>query len=420
MLRIALAFILSCLLPSNADAERRVALVIGNSAYAYAGDLANPTNDATDISNALKTRGFEVVDGLNLDKAAFDRKVRDFATALSGADVGVFFYAGHGLQVGGENYLVPVDAQGEAAALDFEMVPLALVQRVMERQSQTNIIFLDACRNNPLARNLARAMGTRSVQIGPGLAAVESGVGTLISFSTQPGNVATDGRGRNSPFAGALAKQIATSTESLGDLLIAVRNDVMKETGGKQVPWEHSALRGRVYLGDRPTQVGEVHLSKRTVQVSDLFRPEDMTIVKDFASKKEMPIPAFKIYKPGSNIPETMRRFIGVWGSDKGSTSGRAWGLIIEDVSAQGMAIGYTVFGPPQSASIQSPAAYYPAVGKITDNKLVIKGKRTEIVATLGADNRIVMTETYVNGVTGSALLKPIWQLVKAERSTQR
>ena len=202
---------------------------------------------------------------MDLDKAAFDRKVRDFATALSGADVGVFFYAGHGLQVGGENYLVPIDAQGEAAALDFEMVPLVLVQRVMERQTQTNIIFLDACRNNPLARNLARAMGTRSAQIGPGLAAVESGVGTLISFSTQPGNVATDGKGRNSPFAGALVKQIATSRQSLGDLLIAVRNDVMKETGGKQVPWEHSALRGRVYLGDRPTPGAVVHPSERSV-----------------------------------------------------------------------------------------------------------------------------------------------------------
>jgi hypothetical protein len=420
MLRVALAVVVLCLLSATADAERRVALVIGNSAYAYAGDLANPKNDATDVSSALKKRGFEVIDGLDLDKAAFDRKVRDFATALSGADVGVFFYAGHGLQVAGENYLVPIDAQGEAAALDFEMVPLVLVQRVMERQTPTNIIFLDACRNNPLARNLARAMGTRSAQIGAGLAAVESGVGTLISFSTQPGNVATDGRGRNSPFAGALAKQIATSTESLGDFLIAVRNDVMKETGGKQVPWEHSALRGRVYLGDRPTPAAIVHPSERSVQVSELFKPEDIEIVKDFASKKEMPLPAFKIYKPGANISENMRRFIGVWGSDKGSTSGRAWGLIIEDVSAQGLAIGYTFFGPPKSASIQSPAAYYPAVGKISDNKLVIKGKRTEIVATLGADNQIVMTETYVNGVTGSAILRPIWQLVTAERATKR
>jgi hypothetical protein len=128
------------------------------------------------------------------------------------------------------------------------MVRLDLVHRTMERATATNILFLDACRNNPLARNLARAMGTRSAEIGRGLAAVESGVGTLISFSTQPGNVALDGTGRNSPFAGSLVKRIATSSDDLSALLIDVRNDVRKETQGKQVPWEHSALTGRFYF----------------------------------------------------------------------------------------------------------------------------------------------------------------------------
>ncbi len=124
---------------------------------------------------------------------------------MRGAPVAVFFYAGHGLQVGGQNYLVPVDAQlVTASALDFEMVRLDLVHRAMEREASTNILFLDACRNNPLARNLARTMGTRSTAIGRGLAPVEAGVGTLVSFSTQPDNVALDGTGRNSPFAGAL------------------------------------------------------------------------------------------------------------------------------------------------------------------------------------------------------------------------
>jgi len=137
-------------------------------------------------------------------KGAFDAKVRDFAAALQGATVGVLFYAGHGLQVGGQNYLVPVDTKAEtAAALDFQMVRLDLLQRTMEREAQTNIVFLDACRDNPLARNLARTMGTRSTEVGRGLAAAESGVGTLISFSTQPGNVALDGTGRNSPYAAA-------------------------------------------------------------------------------------------------------------------------------------------------------------------------------------------------------------------------
>ena len=173
------------------QAERRVALVIGNSIYRHAGELTNPKNDAADMAAALKNVGFQVIEGFDLDKTAFDRKVREFAMALAAAEAGLFFYAGHGLQVGGQNYLVPVDAElMTAASLEFEMVRLDIVQRIMEGSTSTNILFLDACRNNPLARNLARALGTRSAEIGRGLAPVESGSGTLISFSTQPGNVA--------------------------------------------------------------------------------------------------------------------------------------------------------------------------------------------------------------------------------------
>ena len=234
---------------ADVHADQRVALVIGNSAYQHTPRLENPKNDATDMAAVLKQLGFQVIDGFDLDKTAFERKVRDFSVALRTAEVGLFFYAGHGLQVGGQNYLVPVDAKAETAdALDWEMVRLDLVQRTMERAVSTNIIFLDACRNNPLARNLARAMGTRSADIGGGLAAVESGVGTLISFSTQPGNVAQDGAGRNSPFTGALVKRIAESNDDLSALLIDVRNDVRKETQNRQVPWEHSALTGRFYF----------------------------------------------------------------------------------------------------------------------------------------------------------------------------
>ena len=239
--------------PATANAQKRVALVIGNSAYQHSPKLDNPKNDATDMAAALKKLGFVVVEGFDLDKTGFDRKVRDFATALRGAAVGVLFYAGHGLQVGGTNYLMPIDAKGESAgALDFEMVRLDLLHRTMEREAQTNIIFLDACRDNPLARDLARSLGTRSTDVGRGLAAVESGIGTLISFSTQPGNVALDGAGRNSPYAGALVRQLATANDDLSAMLIAVRNDVMKDTQRRQVPWEHSALTGRFYFGAPP------------------------------------------------------------------------------------------------------------------------------------------------------------------------
>jgi uncharacterized caspase-like protein len=236
--------------PQVAAAQKRVALVIGNAAYQFTPKLDNPRHDAGDVAAALRKLGFQVTEGFDLDKAGFDRKVRDFAGALQGAEVAVFFYAGHGLQVSGQNYLVPVDAQlANLSALDFEMVRLDLVHRTMEREVKTNILFFDACRHNPLARNLARALGTRSLEIGRGLAQVEAGAGTLISFSTQPGNVALDGTGRrNSPFSGALVRQLSQSSDDVGAILIAVRNDVMKETEKKQVPWEHSALTGRFYF----------------------------------------------------------------------------------------------------------------------------------------------------------------------------
>ena len=215
-------------------AETRVALVIGNSAYLHANKLPNPKNDAGDMAQTLKALGYKVLLGTDLDKAGMDRMIREFARALPNADAGIFFYAGHGLQVKGLNYLVPVDAKlDDTSGLDFEMVRLDLIHGTMERESRTNVIFLDACRDNPLARNLARAMGTRSTSdIGTGLAKVEFGSGTLISFSTQPGNVALDGVGRNSPFTEALVKRIKTvaATEDLSRLLIGVRNDVMAAT----------------------------------------------------------------------------------------------------------------------------------------------------------------------------------------------
>jgi hypothetical protein len=231
-------------------AENRVALIIGNSAYQHAPGLNNPRNDASDIAAAVEKLGFKVIKGIDLDKSGMDRTIRRFAQELKGAAIGIFFYAGHGLQVSGKNYLVPIDAQLKANdALDFEMIGLDVVQRIMEAASDTNLLFVDACRDNPLSRNLAQAMGTRSAAIGRGLVAQEAGAGTLISFSTQPGNVALDGTGnRNSPYAAALRKHITTSGKDLPALLIQVRREVMAATDKRQVPWEHSALTAEVVL----------------------------------------------------------------------------------------------------------------------------------------------------------------------------
>lgn len=239
------------LLTQSAAAEKRVALVIGNSAYANAPALANPVNDAADMARALTRVGFEVVLGLDLDKAHLDEKIRDFARKVEGADVALLFYAGHGLQVAGQNYLVPVDARlGRERDLDFETVNADFIIRQMEldRDAKTNIVFLDACRDNPLMRNLARSMGTRSASLARGLAPLDTGVGTFIAYSTQPGNVALDGEERNSPFTAALVRHLAEPSTDLAAVMIGVRKDVLKQTGGRQVPWDHSALTGAFYF----------------------------------------------------------------------------------------------------------------------------------------------------------------------------
>jgi uncharacterized caspase-like protein len=254
---LALAFLHVASTSTHVDARRalsavehrRVALVIGNSAYRHTPRLENPKNDAADMGLALRKLGFRVIEGFDLDKAAFDAKIGEFAAALEGAEVGVLFYAGHGMQVSGQNYLVPVDARRSAIAdLGAEMVRLDLVHQTMERAAKTNLLFFDACRDNPLARNLTRTASRQTREIGRGLAPVESGAGTLISFSTQPGNVALDGAGRNSPYSGALIRHLATSREDINAMLIAVRNDVMRQTDSRQVPWEHSALTRRYYF----------------------------------------------------------------------------------------------------------------------------------------------------------------------------
>jgi hypothetical protein len=253
-MRKSLLFSLLCTLlvlaPSQVSArESGVALVVGNSAYRHAPELRNPRNDAFDIAVVLRQLGFRVLEGLDLDKAAMDNAVRTFSEALVGVDNAVFFYAGHGLQVSEQNYLVPVDARlATPADLDSEVVRLDVVQRAMERSAKANVLFIDACRDNPLAGTLASAMGARSGDVGRGLAVSTSSLGTLISFSTQPGNVALDGDGRNSPFAAALKRHIATPGDDLSTILINVRNDVVRATAAQQVPWEHSSLWARFYF----------------------------------------------------------------------------------------------------------------------------------------------------------------------------
>jgi len=229
--------------------RRRVALVIGNGDYRSAPRLTNPTNDAADMSAALRKLGFDVVDGKNLDRRGVDDAIRTFGRKLDRADLAAFFYAGHGLQVAGKNYLVPIDARLERPGdLALDAVDVGVVLAQMEAEQRVNLIFLDACRDNPLARSLARSLGARSASVGQGLASIQSALGTMIVYATQPDNVALDGEGRNSPFTAALLKHVGDSGIDIATVIRRVRAEVVTATGQKQVPWDHSSLIGDVVL----------------------------------------------------------------------------------------------------------------------------------------------------------------------------
>ena len=227
--------------------EKRVALVVGNGAYRYVPALRNAPFDAADMTAKFKALGFEVFGGADLDRVALIKALVAFGRAAERADVAAVFYAGHGVQVNGQNYLVPVDAQVEyEAELDVSLVPLELAMQQLRRGSRINIVMLDACRDNPFAANLSRTMGTRAVgALGRGLSRVPAVSGTFVAYATQPDNVALDGEGRNSPFTTALLKHIEKPGLSISDLMIEVRNEVMQATNGKQVPWDSSSLTGR-------------------------------------------------------------------------------------------------------------------------------------------------------------------------------
>jgi hypothetical protein len=221
----------------QARSERRVALLVGNGSYA-AGPLRNAVKDVQAMKQILERLGFDVLLRENTTEKALKRAIDDFGSQLRDGGVGLFFYAGHGMQVDGRNYLIPIDVDIRTERdVDIEAVNLARVLSRMEQAgNRLNIVILDACRNNPFARSVRTS--------GRGLAAIDAPAGTLIAYATAPGSIAQDGDGENSVYTAALIKTIPTPGLKLEDVFKRVRVSVTTATRGDQVPWESSSLTG--------------------------------------------------------------------------------------------------------------------------------------------------------------------------------
>lgn len=249
--------------PALAADAKRVALVIGNSKYVNAVHLPNPANDAHLIASTLGNAGFDVIEGVDQDNAGMHRLISRFTEESYNADLAVIFFAGHGMQVDGKNYLIPVDAELTSPAyLKTRTVQIDEFMAALPPDPAVGIIILDACRDNPLARTLAAALPkTRS--LGSGLAPVEAksdGVGSgglLIAYATDPGAVSYDGNGIDSPYSLALAKHLTEPGVEIQSALTRVRGEVTEATEGRQRPWHNASLGREVFLGSPPTQAAQ-------------------------------------------------------------------------------------------------------------------------------------------------------------------
>ncbi len=239
----ALAILLALALP--AQAERRVALVIGNSQYQSVPKLPNPGNDARAVAASLKALGFDqVTTRLDLTYDQFIATLREFAREAEKADWAVVYYSGHGIEVGGVNYMIPIDAKLRTDRdVELETVDINKVLASVDAASKLRILILDACRDNPFANQIKRTVGTRSV--GRGLSRVEPGAGTLVVYAAKHGETALDGDTANSPFAASLLARIQTPNLEVRRLFDVVRDDVMESTRGQQQPFAYGSLSGR-------------------------------------------------------------------------------------------------------------------------------------------------------------------------------
>ncbi len=286
-------------------ADKRVAFVVGNAAYRNVPQLPNPAIDAKAMAAVLRNVGFEVVEGTNLTRDKMTEKLLDFGKKAEGADVAVFFYAGHGIAVNNTNYLLPVDANLKSE-MDVKLGAAINVDLTLEQtmaDAKVKLVFLDACRDNPFAARIRSARATRSVSVNSGLAEMKSGEGTLLAFATGPGQTALDGDvGNHSPFTRALISNVAKPGIEIQQAMTRVRAQVNEETNKNQLPWGHTNL------------IGEVYLNPQSPSADKPAEPADAPAATAVASAAPAPATAMEVEfwrsVKDSNKPEELNAYL--------------------------------------------------------------------------------------------------------------
>jgi uncharacterized caspase-like protein len=388
----------------------RVALVIGNGAYQKVPALPNPSRDSTDIARSLERLGFQVTLMNNATASDMRKALVDFGRKSDGSDIALVFFAGHGMEVGGENWLIPIDAELRSDTdVESEAVSLRSVNLQVAKSRRLGLVILDACRNNPFASRMKRSLTTRAVE--RGLARTEPTDNVLVAYAARDGTTASDGTGRNSPFTAALLRNIETPGLEISFLFRRVRDDVMAATNREQQPFVYGSLsKEEIYLKPAPTGASEkvakppsppedeqFWAAIETSDVAGLFeefvkryphssrvaeawkrirslsspstdskvataapnpdpsppkqRPfssDDLAEVSSLASKLQLKLPSFSIAAIKDDVPRALRRFVGIWANKNGyEGGGRKAMLIVTDVTADGTVTGQYLWGPP-------------------------------------------------------------------------
>src|SRR6201747_1712145 len=254
-LTVILSLICMVFTANAAKADRRVAFVVGTGTKRNVPPTPSPPIDAKSMATVLRNVGFDVVEGTNLTRDKMTERLLEFGKKAEGADVALFFYAGHGIAINGTNYLLPVDADIKSE-MDVKLgaainIDLTLDQTMSD--AKVKLVFLDACRDNPFAAKIKSNSATRSVSVQTGLAEMKSGEGTLIAFATGPGQTALGRQeGTNSPFTRALIDNITQPGVEIQQAMTKVRAEVNEQTNKGQLPWGHTNLIGSVYLNPAP------------------------------------------------------------------------------------------------------------------------------------------------------------------------